>query len=61
MTISDYDINVMDRDFFTGFIKIHILFHAAAGEICGTEIAEELARHGYEVSPGWKTRVRGGA
>ena len=51
----------MDRDFFTGFIKIHILFHAAAGEICGTEIAEELARHGYEVSPGWKTRVRGGA
>lgn len=42
----------MEREFFAGFIKIHILYHAAAGEICGTEIAKELARHGYKVSPG---------
>jgi DNA-binding PadR family transcriptional regulator len=26
--------------------------HAAEEEICGTDIASELARHGYEVSPG---------
>jgi hypothetical protein len=44
----------MEREFFTGFIKIYILFHAAAGEICGTEIAEELARHGYDVTPAGK-------
>jgi len=32
----------MEREFFTGFIKIYILFHVSAGEICGTEIAEDL-------------------
>jgi DNA-binding PadR family transcriptional regulator len=42
----------MEREFFAGFIKIHILYHAAEEEICGTDIASELARHGYEVSPG---------
>jgi PadR family transcriptional regulator PadR len=43
----------MEREFFAGFIKIHILFHAVHdGEICGTDIALELSRHGYNVSPG---------
>jgi PadR family transcriptional regulator PadR len=42
----------MEREFFAGFIKIHILYHAVAEEICGTDMAKELARHGYEVSPG---------
>lgn len=42
----------MEREFFAGFIKIHILYHAAHEEICGTDIAKELARHGYDVSPG---------
>lgn len=42
----------MDREFFLGFIKIHILYHAAKEPIFGVEIARELARHGYNVSPG---------
>ncbi len=42
----------MENEFFAGFIKIHILFHASEEEICGTDIAKELATHGYGVSPG---------
>jgi PadR family transcriptional regulator PadR len=40
------------RDFFLGFIRIHILYHASKSSIYGVEIMEELARHGYSVSPG---------
>ncbi len=40
------------RDFFLGFIKIHILYHASKEPIFGVEIADELARHGYSISPG---------
>jgi DNA-binding PadR family transcriptional regulator len=43
---------MLDRAFFLGFIKIHILYHAAKEDIFGVAIAEELARHGYRVSPG---------
>ena len=43
---------MLDREFFLGFIKIHILYHASKETIFGVEIAEELARHGYSVSPG---------
>ncbi|MFQ6121891.1 MAG: PadR family transcriptional regulator [Dehalococcoidales bacterium] len=43
---------MLDREFFLGFIKIHILYHAAKKPIFGVEIAEELARHGYRLSPG---------
>ncbi|WP_456475389.1 PadR family transcriptional regulator [Candidatus Pyrohabitans sp.] len=42
----------MLREFFLGFIKIHILYHASRGEICGVEMMEELRRHGYAISPG---------
>lgn len=42
----------MIRDFFLGFIKIHILYHAAKEPIYGVEFVEELARHGYDLSPG---------
>jgi PadR family transcriptional regulator, regulatory protein PadR len=42
----------MLRDFFLGFIKIHVLHHAAQGPIYGVAMIEELARHGYELSPG---------
>ena len=42
----------MLKDFFLGFIKIHILYHASKEPIFGVEIAEELARHGYSISPG---------
>lgn len=42
----------MLRDFFLGFIKIHILYHASEGPIYGAEIIKEIRRHGYRVSPG---------
>jgi len=43
---------MLDREFFLGFIKIHILYHASKEPICGVEIWEELGRHGYRLSPG---------
>lgn len=42
----------MLRDFFLGFIKIHILHHAAHEPIYGVAMIDELRRHGYELSPG---------
>jgi DNA-binding PadR family transcriptional regulator len=42
----------MLRDFFTGFIRVHILHHAAREPIYGLAMMEELKRHGYEISPG---------
>jgi DNA-binding PadR family transcriptional regulator len=40
------------QDLLSGFIRIHILHHAAEGEIYGQWIIEELARHGYKLSAG---------
>lgn len=40
------------RDFFLGFIKIHILYHATQEPIYGLEMIRELATHGYDLSPG---------
>lgn len=40
------------RDLYSGLIRLHILFHAAQGPIFGLGIMEELARHGYRLSPG---------
>ncbi|RJQ16259.1 MAG: PadR family transcriptional regulator [Nitrospiraceae bacterium] len=42
----------MLREFFLGFIKIHILHHAAKGPVYGLWLIEELGRHGYKLSPG---------
>ena len=42
----------MLKDFFLGFVKIHILYHASKEPICGVEVLEELGRHGYRLSPG---------
>lgn len=42
----------MLQDFFLGFVKIHILYHASKEPIYGVEILEELGRHGYRLSPG---------
>jgi PadR family transcriptional regulator PadR len=43
---------MMLRDFFLGFIKIHVLHHAAHEPIYGAAMIAELARHGYDLSPG---------
>ena len=42
----------MIRDFFLGFVKIHVLHHAAYEPIYGRAMIAELARHGYDLSPG---------
>ena len=42
----------MLRDFFLGFIKIHILHHASKEPGYGLWLIEELGRHGYKLSPG---------
>ncbi|MBI3189730.1 MAG: helix-turn-helix transcriptional regulator [Ignavibacteriales bacterium] len=42
----------MVRSFFLGFIKIHILHHAAKEPVYGLWLIEELGHHGYEISPG---------
>ncbi len=40
------------RDLLAGFIRLHILGHAAQHEIYGQWIIDELASHGYRLSPG---------
>lgn len=42
----------MLRDFFLGFIRIHILHHASKEPVYGLWLIEELGRHGYKLSPG---------
>jgi PadR family transcriptional regulator, regulatory protein PadR len=37
---------------FLGFIRIHILHHAAETPVSGAALAAELGRHGYALSPG---------
>jgi DNA-binding PadR family transcriptional regulator len=44
--------DLLARHFFTGFIRLHVLYHAAKEPVYGAEIAEELVRHGYRVSQG---------
>ncbi len=45
-------MNKLERDFFLGFIKMHILHHTAKEKVYGTEFRDELARHGYDISFG---------
>jgi DNA-binding PadR family transcriptional regulator len=40
------------QELLSGFIRLHVLHHAAAQEIFGQWMIEELARHGYRLSPG---------
>jgi len=40
------------RDIFLAFVRVHLLYHAAEAPIYGVEMIEELARHGYQLSPG---------
>jgi PadR family transcriptional regulator, regulatory protein PadR len=41
----------MLRDFFLGFVKIHVLHHAAQEPVYGLALLDELRRHGYELGP----------
>lgn len=40
------------REFQRGAVRLHILHHAAEGEIHGAWMADELAEHGHTISPG---------
>ena len=40
------------QDLYSGLIRLHILHHAAEEGIFGLGMIEELARHGYKLSPG---------
>lgn len=44
--------NSVTRDLSLAFVRVHILHHAAEGEIFGLEMIEELRRHGYAIGPG---------
>lgn len=59
--ISELDINGMyrveiqaaaARELYSGLIRIHILYHACHDDVFGFGMIEELARHGYKLSPG---------
>ncbi len=41
-----------DRDLYSGLIRLHVLHHAVKEPIFGLAMVEELARHGYRISPG---------
>jgi len=42
-----------DKGLYTGLIRLHVLHHAVEeGPIYGSWMIEELARHGYRLSPG---------
>ncbi len=42
----------MLREILLGFVRVHVLHHAAEDPFYGAWMMEELAGHGYDVSPG---------
>lgn len=40
------------RELYSGLIRLHVLHHAVEEPIFGLQMIEELAGHGYKVSPG---------
>ena len=62
-SISDFDNEIRDakenparmrrdQDLYGGLIRLHILHHASKRPVFGVWFIEELARHGYKLSPG---------
>lgn len=52
MALMKSEREALDRGLYSGLIRLHILHHAAEGPIFGLGMVEELARHGYRISPG---------
>jgi PadR family transcriptional regulator PadR len=48
----DSEDPAVDRDLYSGLMRLHILHHAVEGPIFGLGMLEELARHGYRISAG---------
>jgi PadR family transcriptional regulator PadR len=46
------EVAAAGRDLYSGLIRLHVLHHAAEEPIFGLGMIEELARHGYRISPG---------
>lgn len=40
------------QEILAGFIRLHVLHHAAEGDLYGQWMIDELAHHGYRVSAG---------
>ncbi len=40
------------HDLLAGFVRLHVLHHAAEHEVYGQWMIDELATHGYRLSPG---------
>jgi PadR family transcriptional regulator, regulatory protein PadR len=51
-TKSDHSGLAKDQDLYSGLIRLHVLHHAVKEPIFGLGMIEELARHGYRISPG---------
>jgi PadR family transcriptional regulator len=43
---------VAEQYLYSGLVRLHILYHACKGPVFGLAMIEELARHGYRLSPG---------
>ena len=54
MLITSFDMKApsADQGLYSGLIRLHILHHACHEPIFGLGMIEELARHGYRLSPG---------
>jgi DNA-binding PadR family transcriptional regulator len=51
-TTTDQELIDADRDLYSGLIRLHVMHHASEEPIFGLGMMEELARHGYRISPG---------
>jgi PadR family transcriptional regulator, regulatory protein PadR len=51
-TIPEFRSLSEGRELYSGFVRLHVLHHAAVQPIFGLGMSEELARHGYTISPG---------
>ena len=40
------------RDILLAFVRVHVLHHATSERVYGVGMAEDLARPGYQLSPG---------
>jgi PadR family transcriptional regulator, regulatory protein PadR len=45
-------VHMEHQDLLAGFVRLHILHHAAEGDLYGQWMIEELGRHGYKLSAG---------
>jgi DNA-binding PadR family transcriptional regulator len=49
---AEFTMAATDSELYSGLIRLHVLHHAAGGELFGFWMIQELRRHGYDISPG---------